>query len=74
MSSSLHHDLSSMPMRLGPSAGLARTRRCERLYRTHAAPSERCTIAAAPGPIHTQWHTGAACLRVLVVKPLPESP
>ena len=70
MNSPLNEHLSGMPMRLGPSAAVARARR----FRAHAAPSERGGIAVALGPIYTQWHTSPACLRVLVVKPLPKSP
>jgi hypothetical protein len=74
MSSAMRHHLSWMSMRLGPSAGLVRARRCKWRSRTHAAPCEGCNTAVAPGPIHIRWHTSPACLRVLVVKPLPKSP
>ena len=74
MTSDLHHRLSWMSMRLGPSAGLVRARRYQRLSRVHAAPGDGCFIAVAPVPMHIRWHTGAARLRALVVRPLPESP
>lgn len=74
MNSPLNHHLSWMSTRLGPSAGLVHARRWKWRSRTHAAPCEGCNTTVAPGPTHTQWHTGAACLPVLVIKPLPKCP
>ena len=74
MTSDLHHRLSWMSMRLGTSAELVRAQRCGKLLRTHAAHQRKVRHRSAPGPIHTQWHAGAACLRVLAVKPPPKSP
>lgn len=66
--------LRAMSMRMSASAGSARACRRERLCMACAMPGNRRLISDVLGSIYTQRHTGSACIRAVIVKPLPESP
>lgn len=74
MSSTLRNPLHAMSMRMSASAGSVRACRRERLCMACAMPGNRRLISDVPGSIYTQRHTGSACIRTVIVKPLPESP
>ena len=74
MTSPLRHHLHAMSLSMSPSAGSARACRREQLRISPATLGDMRLIGDAPSAVHSQRHTGAACIPAVIGTPLPESP